>query len=122
MEEEKPNQTIRKEGILERIMLPDGKTQLPCVPGLLYGKSETIIEDKGESYLQKNIVTMKFAPNYFLRFCTSIRQVRDNLRAYKYFDEIWKKYEPFVKEAAAMNKVLEKKMERSSKKTNPKMR
>ena len=117
---------LPKKRELETITLPDGKQQLPCSPGLLSGNVEVTVMDKGDHYEQRIETRMKFSSQYFLRLATTVRQMKQmlekNNESYEISKKRWEEYEPFVKEAQLINKMLEKEMERATKKTNKEMK
>ena len=110
---------------LDKVSLPDGKSYLQASEGLLEGTEECMFEEKEDHFLLTVTTTMKFAPNYFMRLATSVRQLRDGLKpnkeAYDYYEKQWQDIEPFVKQATMINKRIEKIMERAGKKNNPEL-
>ena len=117
---------INKTTELEKIMLADGKSFIPCVSGLATGTIKTNIIEKGDKYVKKITTTIKLSSSMLLRLATSIRAMRDftkqSKEAYDYFKDRTEKFESFVKEASLINKKIEMITARRDKKNNKETR
>ena len=119
-------QKIEKSINLEKIMLADGKSFIPCSPGFASGTTKTTIKEEGDKIILKKITSMKLSSAAFLRLATSIRAMRDftkqSKEAYDYFKDKTDEFEPFVKDASAINKKMMMQIAKKDKKNNEKTR
>ena len=111
---------------LQNVFLADGKSVLSCAENLLEGEESCDIVDMGDYYEQTIKTVVRFAPNYLLRWATSVRQQRDILKPQKenfeYFEKELKDLEPLIKSAGEENKKVEKLLETAAEENNELMK